>query len=194
MTGPHRHALIALVLACASPAFTLPARAATNDAGSVYDLGQTWTNQAGRAVRMADLPGQPRIVAMFFSSCAYACPRITADLKAIDAKLTPEQRKNTSFLMFSFDAEGDQPPALQAFAKRMELDPERWTLLHGPEGSVRELAAVLGINYRREADGSFSHGNAITVLDRHGAIAAQQPGLGTDPAGTLDTVARLTRP
>lgn len=168
--------------------------AATNETGSVYDLGHTWTNQDGRAVNMAELKGRPRVVVMFFSTCTYACPRITADLKAIERKLTPAQRKAIGFTMFSFDATGDQPAALKKFAQRMELDEARWTLLHAPENRVRELAAVLGINYRREADGSFSHGNAITVLDRDGGIVFQQVGLGADPAGTLDAIGRLVGP
>lgn len=170
----------------------ISASAATNAADSVYDLGQTWTNQNGKAVAMAELKGKVQVVAMFFSTCQYACPRITADLKAIDDQLTPEQRKKVSLTMFSFDPDGDQPAALRAFAKKNELDLSRWTLLQGPEESVRELAAVLGINYRREPDGSFSHGNAITVLDRSGVQLFQQPGLGADPAATLDTLARET--
>lgn len=179
--------MAALLLALATSA-----RAQSNDAGSVYDLGQTWTNQNGQAAALDSLAGQPTVVAMFFSSCRYACPRITADLKAIEAKLTPEQRIRVRFALFSFDAEGDQPAALKAFAKRMELDEARWTLFHAPPDSVRELAATLGVSYRREEDGSFSHGNAITVLDAKGAIAHTQPGLGADPAGTLDALARLT--
>ena len=168
----------------------LSAAAASNETGSVYDLGQTWTNQNGRAVTLESLAGKPCIAVMFFSSCRYACPRITADLKAIEAKLTPDQRERVRFAMFSFDAEGDQPAALKAFAKRMELDEARWTLFHAPADSVRELAATLGISYRRETDGSFSHGNAIVVLDAKGGIVHTQPGLGADPAGTLDAIAR----
>jgi protein SCO1/2 len=172
-------------------AFVAVARGETNDAGSVYDLEQVWTNQNGQAAALESLAGQPTVVAMFFSSCRYACPRITADLKAIEAKLSPEQRARVRFALFSFDAEGDQPAALKAFATRMELDEARWTLFHAPSDSVRELAATLGVSYRREEDGSFSHGNAITVLDARGGIVHQQPGLGADPAGTLDALARL---
>lgn len=175
-------------------AFANFARAETNATDSVYDLGQTWTNQDGRAVAMGVLRGEVRVLAMFFTSCKYACPRITADMKAIESKLTDAQKKKVVFTMFSFDADGDSPRTLKAFAKKNEVDESRWTLLHGGEESVRELAAVLGINYRREIDGSFSHGNAITVLDVKGAIVFQQPGLGADPAGTLDAIARATAP
>ena len=167
--------------------------ASTNSADSIYELGQTWTNQDGKAVAMDSLRGKVRVVAMFFSTCRYACPRITADMKAIEANLSPRQKSRTEFSMFSFDADGDQPPQLKKFVKKMELDESRWSLFHGPEENVRELAAVLGISYRRELDGSFSHGNAITLLDTNGAIVFQQAGLGADPAGILDAINRLTR-
>lgn len=181
----------ALSLVISHLAFAV-ARASTNTADSVYELGQTWTNQDGKAVAMRELKGKIQVVAMFFSTCQYACPRITADMKAIDDKLTPEQKKKVSLTMFSFDPDGDQPAALRSFAKKNDLDLTRWTLLQGGLEDIRALAAVLGINYRREADGSFSHGNAITVLDRNGVQLFQQPGLGADPAATLDTLARET--
>lgn len=167
------------------------ARAGTTQDGSVYDLGQTWTNQEGHAVAFTGLRGPPRVVALFFTSCQYACPRITADLKAIERRLPAAQRKAVRFTLFSFDADGDSPATLRAFAGKNGLDTTRWTLLHGGGEDVRELAAVLGINYRREADGSIAHGNAITLLDAEGAIVFQQSGLGADPAGLLDAIGRV---
>lgn len=183
-----RRHLCALILPAV---IAVAARAGTAPDGSVYDLAQTWTNQEGRAMALHELRGPPRIVAMFFTSCQYACPRITADLKAIEKRLTAAQRKTVRFTLFSFDATGDSPATLQAFAGKNGLDSARWTLLHGGAEDVRELAAVLGINYRREADGSIAHGNAITLLDAEGAIVFQQTGLGADPAGLLDAISRI---
>jgi len=38
------------------------------------------------------------------------------------------------------------------------------------EDQVRDLAAVLGVQYRRLPDGNFSHTSSIVLLDRAGAI------------------------
>lgn len=164
---------IALLLLAAAPALA-------TDPGSVYDLGATWTSQDDRPVPLASLAGKPRVVAMFFSRCGYACPRITQELKNIDAALTPAERARVGFVMASFDAEYDTPDALRAFAAAKELDLSRWLLLHGSEDDVRDLAAVLHIRYRRDPEEGIAHSNMITVLDAAGRMIHQHEGLGGD--------------
>lgn len=159
--------------------------------GSVYDLASSWTDQQGRAVQLADLKGRPRVVAMFFSQCTFACPRITADLKRLEAGLSESQRARVGFVLVSFDVRRDDPAALRDFAQRMDLPGERWTLLHGGEDEVRELAAVLGVRYRPEGDG-FAHANIITLLDAEGRLVAQREGLDSSLEGLGARLQALT--
>ena len=42
---------------------------------------------------------------------------------------------------------------------------------------MRELAALLGVKYKQEADGAFSHSNLITILNPQGEIVHQRTGL-----------------
>ena len=49
----------------------------------------------------------------------------------------------------------DTPERLKAYAEDHGLDPAHWTLYHGDEKAVRELAAALGVRYRRDASGGF---------------------------------------
>jgi protein SCO1/2 len=81
--------------------------------------------------------------------------------------------------MASFDVERDTPDMLAKFSAAKEL-PDAWQLLHGGEDETRELAAALGVRYRREEDGNFAHANIITVLDADGQIVYQREGLGGD--------------
>jgi protein SCO1 len=155
-----------------------------DDPGSICDLGSTWTNQDGSSVSLADLRGKPRVVAMFFSNCSYACPRITADLQSVAAGLTESQRAGVGFVMASFDVERDRPDVLKAFAREKKL-PADWQLLHGDEDAIRELAAALGVRYRKEPGGDFAHSNMITVLDAEGRIVFQREGLGGDLADVV---------
>lgn len=146
---------------------------------SIYDLESSWTNQRNEAVNLRELAGKPRVICMFFSHCAYACPRITADMQSIEARLSAGQQGGVGFVMASFDVERDTPAILAEFAAAKEL-PDTWQLLHGGEDETRELAAALGIRYRREEDGNFAHANIITVLDAGGHIVYQREGLGGD--------------
>ena len=164
-------------------ALTLVASAVED--GSLYDLETTWTDQEGQPFALERLRGKPRLIVMFFSHCSYACPRITADLQKIEQRLTGEERARVGFVMASFDSERDQPATLKVFAHTKGLDLTRWILLHGNEDQVRELAAVLGVRYRRNGDGDIDHSNLITLLDAEGRIVFQREGLEGDPEEVL---------
>ena len=160
---------------------------------SIYDLESFWMNQRNEAVNLRALAGKPRVVCMFFSHCAYACPRITADMQSIEARLSDEQREAAGFVMVSFDVERDTPDMLATFAATKGL-PDTWQLLHGGEDETRELAAALGVRYRREDDGNFAHANIITVLDAQGQIVHQREGLGGDMTQLIEElINQLTR-
>jgi protein SCO1/2 len=61
------------------------------------------------------------------------------------------------------------------------LDEHYWTLLHGDPAEVRQLAAVLGINYEKLDGEQLTHSNLVTILNRDGEIVYQQMGAGSDP-------------
>jgi len=141
-------------------------------------------------VRLADLAGTVRVVAMIYTSCATTCPRIVADLKRIEAALPAARRADVGFVLVSIDPERDTPGRLAAWAASAGLDPARWTLLAGDDDAVRELAASIDVRYQAQPDGELAHTNGITVLDRTGAIAHRQPGLG-DTRATIAAVLAL---
>jgi protein SCO1/2 len=59
----------------------------------------------------------------------------------------------------------------------------QWTLARSDETTVRKVAAVLGVQYRKLADGEFNHSTQLALLDRDGRIAAKSGKLGpADPA------------
>jgi protein SCO1/2 len=155
---------------------------------SLYLLDSKWTSDVGKTVPLSVLRGRPQVVAMFFSKCEYSCPMIVNNMKQLEAKLPADVLAKTDFLLVSFDTKRDTAEALAAYRKKENLTATRWTLLRGAEDDVRELAALLGINYAQDARGQFAHSNVITVLNAEGEIAFQQPGLNADPAGLLGVV------
>lgn len=144
---------------------------------SLYQLESVWTNDLGRPVRLTALRGRPQLVVMFFASCQYACPALVHDLKRIESALPEPVRAQTGIALVSFDSARDTAPALAAYRERHQLPPERWTLLRGEAQDVLELAALLGVKYKQDAAGQFSHSNGITLLNAEGEIVHQQIGL-----------------
>ena len=67
------------------------------------------------------------------------------------------------------------------------------TLLRGGADDVRELAALLGVNYAEDARGQFAHSNVITLLNAEGEIAFQHAGLKQDPAPLIVAIEKAAR-
>ncbi len=160
---------------------------------SLYLLDSTWTSDVGRQIKLGALRGRPQIVALFFTHCEYACPILVGELKAIESRLPPEALGKVDFLLVSIDSKRDTPAALAGFRENRQLARERWTLLHGEADDVRELAALLGVNYAEDARGQFAHTNLITLLNAEGEIAFTHAGLKQDPALLLAAIEKATR-
>ncbi len=157
---------------------------------SLYLLDSTWTSDVGREVKLGVLRGRVQVVAMFFSHCEYACPIVVEDMKRIERALPAALRDRVDFLLVSFDSERDTPEALRAFRENRKLGTAHWTLLRGREDDVRELAALLGINYQRDARGQFAHSNVIHLLNSEGEVIAQQTGLNKDGGEIVTAIER----
>jgi len=156
---------------------------------SIYQLTDTFQTQDNKTVTLSSFKGKPTVVAMIFTHCTYACPRLTADIKNIESKLKDENGK-VNFVLISFDADRDLPDTLKKYATSMGLD-ENWTLLHGDENVVRTLSVLLNVQFAKDAEGNFSHSNIISVLDKKGVLVFQKEGLGADAAETLNTIRQL---
>lgn len=193
-------ALPACTIADARPDRTASADAAATPAPapvatewSVYDLTSSWVSQRGDTLRLADLAGPVRVVAMVYTECRATCPLIVADLQRVLATVPAERRADVGVVLVSLDPERDTPGRLAEWARATRLDPARWTLLNGSDDAVRELAATLDVRYQAQPDGEVAHTNAIHVLDARGAVVHRQAGLGEPAAETAAVVARLLR-
>lgn len=150
---------------------------------SIYHLEAALTSQAGRNVGLDVYRGSPVLVTMFYGSCPATCPLIIDTLRATERGLAPEQRGRVRVLLVSIDPERDTPEALRQLAATRRLDTERWTLARADAETVRDIAALLGVQYKKLPGGEFSHSTVITLLSPRGEIEARTTELGhADPA------------
>ncbi len=150
---------------------------------SIYNLTDTFTSQDHKIVKLRDLAGKPTVLCMIFTHCAYACPRLTADLMDIEKKLG-KKASQVNFVLVSFDSERDTPEQLEKYKKEMQLD-DNFLLLHGSEDAVRTLSVLMNIQYQKNQDGDFSHSNVISVLDKQGKLISQKEGINVSQDETL---------
>jgi protein SCO1/2 len=158
---------------------------------SLYQTESKWTTDTGKRIKLGELKGKPQVVAMFFANCQYACPIIVNDMKRIEAALTADQRTNVGFTLVSFDTKRDTPAALAAYRLTHALPADNWTLLHGEPDDLLELAALLGLQFKEDANGQFAHSNVITILNAQGEIVHQQIGLNQDIKETVRILRQL---
>ncbi len=158
-------------------------------AGSLYQLEASYTGDDGKPVTLGQFKGRPVVVAMFFATCTYACPMIVADMARIRDGLPESLRANAALVLVSFDTKRDTPEVLARYRKDRGLN-QQWTLLRGDDGAVRELAALLGVKFKQEADGQFAHSNIISILNVQGEVIHQRAGL---KGGLEDATVALAR-
>lgn len=181
--------------ACGDPAGTTqrekPAAADTIlPENSIYQLASTWTDHRSQKKALKQFAGNVQVLAMVFTHCAYACPRIVADIKAIEEQVPADKRDKVQFLLISFDTERDTAQRLGQFYKEMGLN-GNWTLLHGGEEDVRDVAVLLNMQYEKQSDGNFNHSNIITILDQKGCIQFQQEGLEVGSSEAMKAIHHL---
>jgi protein SCO1/2 len=174
-----RSALLSLA-ALAAPAFLHAAPALPGD--SIYWLDATLEDQDGRRFALSSLQGTPLLASMFYTSCDMVCPMIFETVHATLRALPARERDGVRVLMVSFDPQRDTVEVLKKTAQAHGCD-ARWTLARCDEATARQVAAVLGIQYRRLAGGDYNHSSVVEAIDARGRIAARSGKLGTvDPS------------
>ncbi|WP_373999550.1 SCO family protein [Bdellovibrio bacteriovorus] len=140
---------------------------------SLYQLESTWTDSEGKKVLLKDLKGKPRLVAMLYTRCTTACPLLVEDLKSLISKL-PAKKQSVSVTLFSFDSEKETAATMKEFLQKKKV---KWQILKGDSSDVAEVAAALGVRYKKLPSGEYVHSNVIYLLDSEGVMIAKKEGL-----------------
>lgn len=167
---------------------TAPLAAGPLPGTSLYHLGSAWRAEDGTDLVLSDLRGDAIVMVMFYGDCTTACPLLVRMAEQIEAALPTEARARTQFVMVSFDTARDTPEKLRAYAAEKGLDRDGWHWLVGTPLQTRQLAAMLGVQYRDAGNGTFAHSNVVTVLDDAGVPTARLEGLGIDVAPAVQAV------
>ena len=187
--------LFVLALALAATSTSARTGPAPLPGDSVLLLTDRFVDQDNKPFTLAQRRGKPQLVAMFYSSCKYACPLLIDSGKGVDHALTPAERAKLRVLYVSLDPVRDQPKVLSALATQRKLDRTRWTLARTDAAGVRRTAAVLGVRYRQLADGEFNHSSQLILLDAEGRVIARTERLGAkaDPDFVKQVKAALAK-
>ena len=149
---------------------------------SIYQLAGSLRDQTGARVGLDIFRGHPVLVSMFYASCPDACPLLIEEIRQLESTLPAPARADLRVLLVSLDPVRDTPEALGHLARVRGIGSEGWRLLNAEDDVIREVAAVLGVKFRRLLDGTINHSTVITLLDRTGRIDLRIDGLGQPKA------------
>jgi len=133
----------------------------------------TLTSSAGRPIRRGDLLGQPWIADLMFTRCAGVCPRLTSEMARLEEG--SRDRPGTKFVSISVDPETDTPDVLAAYAKKLDVERDRWFFLTGEREAVYELVRAGLLLPAEEGDPQRGedpviHSSRFVLIDSLGRI------------------------
>ena len=146
---------------------------------SLYHINSKWINQDNSTVHLNEFAGKPRLIAMVYTKCTTACPLLVRDIKSMTSKIPKALADKINIDLFSFDSESENSKSLQSFKEKYKLG-ESWSAYSGSKGSVSELAAALGIQYKKLPSGDYIHSNVVFFINENGEVVAKHEGLGRD--------------
>ena len=158
------------------------------DPNSIFNLSSKWEQADGTKIKLEDLKGKVLTMVMVYTSCKTACPKLTLDMKAIEAKVGHKNPEDLRYVLISIDPEHDTPEKMQEFLKTYRLDGKQWLFIRSSEANTRELANVLAMKYKQITPMDFSHSNIISVFSKEGLLVHQKEGINIDIDKTVSAV------
>lgn len=135
--------------------------------------------RSGRTVKLADLAGQPWVLAFFFTTCTGPCPAMTNNLRVLQDLLASSRSRLVSI---SVDPARDTPQVLTQYADAFGADRERWLFLTGEETRIEELATAVSLPMKRAPEGEavlgmqVAHATRFVVVDGKGVVRGMYDG------------------
>ena len=137
------------------------------------------TNQLNQTISNQQFEGKIQVIDFFFTSCPTICPQMTSHLKLVQESFL--EQKKLAIISYSIDTKYDTPARLLSYAKRYNIDNDKWSLLTGDKNVIFELAkdykvkafddSIPGSEYNLIHDGTF------VLVDGQGHIRGYYNGL-----------------
>jgi len=131
-------------------------------------------DQDERPFKRESMEGKLSVSAFVFTHCHSSCPRITAHMKGLQARLS--DIPSIQLVSVSVDPLNDTPEVIKAYMAKSELDERNWRFVTGEEAAIRHLV-VDGFRVALD-DGESSaagteeimHSNSFALVDQEARV------------------------
>jgi cytochrome oxidase Cu insertion factor (SCO1/SenC/PrrC family) len=137
------------------------------------------TERSGKTVTHADLLGTVWVADFVFTTCAGPCPELSLRMRSLQKDIVKYGGK-VKTVSFSIDPTYDQPPVLQAYAKRYQADPDLWWFLTcNDDKMMHDLVKAGFLQAVTPAGGGapIIHSTQFVLIDQQGRIRSWHDGL-----------------
>ena len=142
--------------------------------------------------------GHVSVVDFIFTHCQASCPRLTATMAELQARLGRDGSR-AKLVSFSVDPDNDTPAVLAQYAEKAHADLARWSFVTGPPDDV--MRAVLDgfkVSAQKVARGAKDydvvHGDWFVLVDAQGRVRGYYESADADSIATLlRDIAKLSR-
>lgn len=98
----------------------------------------SFTDQEGKTVSTQNIKGKVHVANFFFSTCSSICPKMTVNFQTLQK--TFENNDDVLLLSYSVMPTVDSVPRLKAYARRFNINADKWHLLTGSQPAIYSLA------------------------------------------------------
>lgn len=161
------------------------------DSASIFQLNSDWETQDSKQIKLTELKGKTLVMAMIYTSCKTACPRLTSEMNQIEQELGNYDPEKIRFVLVSIDPEVDTPEKMSEYLKTNNFDGKQWVFLRSNDAGTREFANVLSVKYKEISPIDFSHSNIISVFSKDGVLTYQKEGLNPDVSDIVNEINKL---
>ncbi|MGA2244264.1 MAG: SCO family protein [Verrucomicrobiota bacterium] len=142
--------------------------------GAVADFALT--NQDGQPTTLAALTNHVWVADIIFTRCAGPCPRMTGQMRSVQALLPPDSQAR--LVTLTTDPDYDSPAVLKKYGERFGADFGRWLFLTGSKAQIAGLASdslklsavpVKPEDRLNDAD-LFIHTTILVLVDKHARL------------------------
>ena len=151
------------------------------------------TTQDDRRLSLNELRGKVVVVTFIYTSCADACPLLTAKMATLQDDLGVDFGPKVFFVSITVDPERDTPEVLTRYAQAHGANLAGWAFLTGTPDEIRAVARQYGIYYKKQAAGDVDHTFLTSLVDQRGTLRVQYMGIRFDPDELLHDLQSLLR-
>jgi protein SCO1 len=151
-----------------SPTLTAHPRLAAIGPAPEFRLFDT----SGTAVNLSDYRGRVVLLAFIFTTCTEVCPKISAQMSALQRQLrragVPGEK--AFLLSVTVDPETDSKEVLAKYASNYDADPSCWLFLRDERKNLAKVLAAYDEWTRKVVAGNIDHPARVYLIDAQGRI------------------------